>query len=92
MLVLAGRAALRVSARAVPAGPDADRSPGLDHLCAFPIEVLILADGDRVEVRSAREMYRMDLFFWDAGKGAFMKYAQMPAMLDRSLKKALRGK
>jgi len=69
----------------------ADRSPGLDHLCAFPVEVLICVNGDRVEMRTAREMYRMDLFFWDAGKAAFMKYAQMPAMLDRSLKKALLG-
>lgn len=71
---------------------DEDRSPGLDHLCAFPVEVLIAVEGDRVAVRTAREMYRMDLFFWDAGKSAFMKYAQMPAMLDRSLKKALLGK
>jgi len=69
-----------------------DRSPGLDHLCAFPIEVLLYVDGDHVEIRSAREMFRMDYFFWDAGKGAFMKYAKMPAMLDRSLKRALLGK
>jgi hypothetical protein len=68
-----------------------DRSPGLDHLCAMPIEILIHVDGDMVKVRTAKEMYRMDLFFWDAGKAAFMKYAQMPAMLDKSLKKATLG-
>ncbi|MBC8426635.1 hypothetical protein H8E07_21170 [bacterium] len=69
-----------------------DRSPGLDHLCAFPIEVLICVNDDRVELRTARQMFRMDLFFWDAGKEALMKYAQIPAMLDKSLKKALLGK
>jgi hypothetical protein len=68
---------------------DSDRSPGLDHLCAFPIEVLLMVNGDKVEIRTAKQMYRMDLFFWDAGKGAFMKYAQMPPILDRSLKRAL---
>ena len=82
-----------LAAQIVGLGRDSkeDRSPGLDHLCAFPVEVLICVNGDRVELRTAREMYRMDLFFWDAGKAAFMKYAQMPAMLDKSLKKALLG-
>lgn len=71
---------------------DEDRSPGLDHLCAFPIEVLIYSDGENLQVRTARQMFRMDLFFWDAGKGAFMSYAKMPAMLDRSIQGALKGK
>ncbi len=67
------------------------RSPGLDHLCAFPVEVLIYLEGDEIQVRTAKEMYRMDQYFWDAGKGAFMKYASMPGMLDRSIKRALLG-
>ncbi len=67
------------------------RSPGLDHVCAFPIEVLIYLDGDEIQVRSAKEMFRMDQFFWDAGKGAFMKYASMPGMLDGSIRRALLG-
>lgn len=68
------------------------RSPGLDHICAFPIEVLIYVNGDEIQVRSAKEMFRMDQYFWDAGKGAFMKYASMPAMLDGSVERALLGK
>ena len=67
------------------------RSPGLDHLCAFPIEVLIYLDGDEIQVRTAKQMYRMDQYFWDAGKGAFMKYASMPGLLDASIKQALLG-
>ncbi len=67
------------------------RSPGLDHVCAFPIEVLIYLDGDEIQVRTAKEMFRMDQYFWDAGKGAFMKYASMPGMLDGSIKRALLG-
>jgi hypothetical protein len=66
-------------------------SPGLDHLTAFPIEVLIYIDGDEVQVRTAREMFRMDQFFWDAGKMTFMKYKNMPGMLDDSLELALTG-
>jgi hypothetical protein len=67
------------------------RSQGLDHICAFPIEVLIYVNGDEIQVRSAKEMFRMDQYFWDAGKGAFMKYASMPAMLDGSIERALLG-
>lgn len=67
------------------------RSPGLDHLCAFPIEVLVYVDEGKVQVRSAREMFRMDQFFWDAGKMTFMKYKNMPGMLDDSLLLALTG-
>lgn len=67
------------------------RSPGLDHLTAFPIEVLIYIDEGQVQLRTAREMFRMDQFFWDAGKMSFMKYKNMPGMLDDSLELALTG-
>jgi len=67
------------------------RSPGLDHLTAFPIEVLIYIDEGKVQLRTAREMFRMDQFFWDAGKMTFMKYKNMPGMLDDSLELALTG-
>jgi hypothetical protein len=64
-------------------------SPGIDHVCAYPIEVLIMQDGENVIVRSQREMFRMDMYFWDAGKWAFMKFMNMPKNLDKSVKKAL---
>jgi len=68
---------------------DAWRSSGLDPLCAFPIEVPIYLNGDRIEARTAKQTFRMDQYFWDAGKGAFMKYASMPGILDDSIWKAL---
>ena len=65
--------------------------PGIDHICAYPIEVLIYQEDDKLMMRSAREMFRMDMYFWDAGKMAFMEYMNMPKMLDKSLKQALLG-
>ena len=66
--------------------------PGIDHVTAYPIEVLIMVHNDNIIIRTQREMFRMDMYFWDAGKMAFMKYMNMPAMLDKSIKKALLGK
>ncbi|MBI9071737.1 MAG: hypothetical protein JEY94_09070 [Melioribacteraceae bacterium] len=63
--------------------------PGLDHLCAYPIEVLIIEDEDVIKVYSPREMFRMDMYFWDAGMNAFMNHMSMPAILDESIYKAL---
>ena len=33
----------------------------------------------------------MDMYFWDAGKFAFMDHMQMPGMLDESIKRAFFG-
>lgn len=63
--------------------------PGIDHAAAYPIEVLMIVEEGKINVYSPREMFRMDMYFWDAGKMAFMNYAQMPGMLDDSIKKAL---
>ena len=70
---------------------DENASPGIDHVCAYPVEVLIMQEGENVVVRSQREMFRMDMYFWDAGKMAFMKFMNMPKNLDKSVKKALTG-
>lgn len=68
---------------------DQNQCPGIDHLCSYPVEVLFLQEKGKVAVYTAREMFRMDMYFWDAGKMAFMKYMNMPKMLDKSIKKAL---
>lgn len=75
-----------------PRQTDQDLCPGIDHASAYPVEVLLLADKYKVFVYTAREMFRMDMYFWDAGKMSFMKYMNMPKMLDNSIKKALLGK
>jgi hypothetical protein len=66
--------------------------PGIDHVCAYPIEVLIIQKEDQLLVYSAREMFRMDMYFWDAGKMAFMNHMSMPGILDESIGMALLGK
>lgn len=69
-----------------------DKCPGIDHLAAYPIGVLVMQKGDKIIVRTPREMFRMDMYFWDAGMGAFMNHMQMPSMLDESIGRALFGK
>jgi hypothetical protein len=71
---------------------DKNKCPGIDHAAAYPIEVLILQENDKINVYTQREMHRMDMYFWDAGMSAFMDHMSMPGILDESLKKALLGK
>lgn len=54
---------------------------GLAHAAAYPIEVVVARDGDSVRVRTVDAMYRMKLFFEDAGKWAFMKNMGMPGSI-----------
>jgi hypothetical protein len=70
---------------------DDDYCPGIDHVTAYPIELLIIHEDDNINVYSAREMFRMDMYFWDAGKMAFMDHMQMPGILDDSIKRAFFG-
>ena len=70
---------------------DNDLSPGMDHITAFPVEVLMIVDDGKFRIMTQREMFRMDMYFWDAGKMAFMTYRNMPGVLDNSIKKALVG-
>ena len=66
--------------------------PGLDHLTAYPIEVLLMIKDDKIVVHTPREMLRMDMYFWDAGMAAFMDHMSMPGILDESIYKALFAK
>jgi len=67
-------------------------TPGIDHVCAYPIEVLIMNLDKQLKVYTPREMFRMDMYFWDAGMAAFMDHMSMPSILDESIKRALLGK
>jgi len=71
---------------------DANMCPGIDHAAAYPIEVLLLEEDGKVNVYTQREMFRMDMYYWDAGMAAFMDHMSMPAILDESLGRALLGK
>lgn len=70
---------------------DDNLCPGIDHVTAYPIEVMIMQHEDEIIVHTAREMFRMDMYFWDAGMAAFMDHMSMPAILDEAIKKALLG-
>ncbi len=69
-----------------------NKCPGIDHATAYPIEVLIIQKENQLLVYTARQMFRMDMYFWDAGKMAFMNHMSMPSVLDESLRMALLGK
>ncbi len=71
---------------------DVNKCPGIDHATAYPVEVLFLEESGKVNVYTAREMFRMDMYFWDAGMSAFMDHMSMPGILDDSIKKSLLGK
>ncbi len=63
--------------------------PGIDHAAAYPIEVLLLEEDGKVNVYTQREMFRMDMYYWDAGMAAFMDHMSMPTILDESLRRAI---
>jgi len=67
--------------------------PGLDHAAAFPIEIVVARKATGSSVQILKEMWRMKLYFQDAGNWAFMKNMQMPgdiqSEIEASIRKAL---
>lgn len=60
--------------------------PGLAHAAAYPIEVVVTKQGNEVKVRLVHIMYRMKMYFEDAGKWAFMKNMGMPGSIQDEIK------
>ena len=60
----------------------ANACPGIDHAPAFPIEIVVFQAGNLVKVAVLDEMYRMKVYFEDAGKWAFMKNMTMPGQIE----------
>jgi uncharacterized protein YcfJ len=73
----------------VGAGADGARGsfqcPGLAHAAAYPLEVVVTRDGAVVRVRLVDAMYRMKVYFEDAGKWAFIKNMGMPGSIHDEL-------
>jgi hypothetical protein len=73
----------------VGAGADDARGsfqcPGLAHAAAYPLEVVVTREGAAVKVRLVDTMYRMKMYFEDAGKWAFMKNMGMPGSIHDEL-------
>ncbi len=69
--------------------PDAPY-PGVDHAPALPLEVLVYNDGKKTRVVQYGEMWRMQLYFWDAGYLAFAKNTLIPSIIFSSIDETLK--
>jgi uncharacterized protein (DUF302 family) len=72
-----------------PGGDDtraAMRCPGVDHAGAFPIEVVVYLEGGRVRVGIVDAMYRMKMFFEDAGRMKFAQNMGMPGSIEDEMR------
>lgn len=80
----------RKSFQIVKAGSDDAREdyscPGLAHAAAYPIEVVISAEEEMFKIQLVNVMFRMKMFFEDAGKWAFMKNMGMPGSIEDEIK------
>jgi hypothetical protein len=65
--------------------------PGLAHAAAYPIEVVVTKQGNEVKVRLMHIMYRMKMYFEDAGKWVFMKNMGMPGSIQDEIKAQLQS-
>lgn len=46
--------------------------PRINHNAAYPIEAIVYQDGGKFKVVYPAQMWRMMLYYWDAGIGAFV--------------------
>ena len=69
--------------------PDAPY-PGVDHAPALPLAVLVYNDGKETRVVQYGEMWRMQLYFWDAGYLAFAKNTLIPSVIFSSIDQTLK--
>jgi uncharacterized protein (DUF302 family) len=76
-------------------GSDKSRSdfscPGIDHAAAYPIEVVFSEEGGTVQIHLVESMFRMKMFFEDAGKWAFMKNMGMPGSIGDEMTEKVEG-
>jgi uncharacterized protein (DUF302 family) len=61
----------------------ANTCPGIDHSLAFPIEIVANAtDKNRMAVQTLRVLFRMKLYFADAGEMAFLTHLNKPGQIE----------
>jgi len=87
---IAGRQMEAKSFSIVGAGSDKTRDglscPGTAYGAAYPLEIVVLQEGNEVAVQLVSAMFRMKMYFEDAGKWAFMKNMGMPGSLTSEMK------
>lgn len=62
------------------------KCPGLAHAAAYPLELVVRNDHGTVKVQMVSAMFRMKMYFEDAGKWAFMKNMGMPGSIADEMK------
>ena len=71
-------------------GIESDRSgyacPGIAHSASYPVELVLVHDGDEVKVLIVDTMFRMKMYFEDAGKVAFAMNMRMPASIENEIR------
>ncbi len=63
--------------------------PGVDHVTALPLEILVVNDGKNTKVVHYGQMWRMQLYFWDSGYLAFAKNTLIPSIIFSSIDDAI---
>jgi len=58
------------------------KCPGIAHAAAYPFQIVITASDSGVQIKMVEAMYRMKLFFEDAGMMAFAKNMTMPGSIQ----------
>jgi hypothetical protein len=98
-LVILGVSGSAMESRAfdiVAAGGDNTRSkfkcPGLAYAAAFPLEVVLRRDGTQVRAEAIDAMYRMKMYFEDAGQMKFARNMLMPGSIADELKGIVAGR
>lgn len=79
----------------VKAGSDKSRKkfkcPGIAHAGAYPMEIVVNKDGSAVNVWLVNSMYRMKMYFEDAGKMAFAKNMGMPGSIQDEIESKIKS-
>lgn len=96
ILGVSGAAMETKAFRIVGAGDDDARSsfrcPGLSHAAAFPLEVVVRREGAQVKVEAIDAMFRMKMYFEDAGRMKFARNMGMPGSIADELKAIVLGR
>ncbi len=79
----------------VGAGSDKKRKgfkcPGIAHAGAYPMEVVVRSTNGSIRVQVVDIMYRMKMYFEDAGKWAFAKNMTMPGSIQGEIEDVVKA-
>jgi hypothetical protein len=92
-VVIVGLAGDKMEAKSfqiVGEGGDAERKgfacPGLSHAAAYPVEVVVAREGNEVKLLLIDEMFRMKMYFEDAGTMKFAANMAMPGSIEDEIR------